>query len=73
MRCAICYRKADKEYCVFHDSAYKNIIQAYEKWNSSKAIAWTNYLKEIIENPNSGQWAIEVCRYLLSKEPSRPS
>ena len=71
MQCTTCYRKTDTEYCALHDGAYKNVIQAYTKWNFSKTIGWTDYLKKIIDNRNSGQWAIEVCRHLLSQEQAK--
>lgn len=71
MQCAICYRKADNEYCLLHDAAFVNIVQAYQKWNSSKAIGWLDYLRGIMDNPNSGLWVVEVCRYLLSGEQAK--
>jgi hypothetical protein len=68
MQCAVCYRKAENEYCYLHEEAFKNILSAYQKWNSSKTITWPDYLKKIRENPSSGQWVIEVCGYILGKE-----
>ena len=67
-RCAICHRNATNEYCGLHETAYKNIVQTYEKWKCSKAMSWKDYLKNVKNNPNSGLWVIEVCEYLLSKE-----
>jgi len=67
-RCAICYRKANNEYCNFHDVAYKNIIQAFEKWKSSKTISWEEYLNNLKNKSNSGIWVKEICNYLLSKK-----
>lgn len=67
-QCAICYRKASKEYCSLHEIACKNIVQVYEKWRSSKALTWKDYLRSVKNNSNSGLWVVEVCEYLLSKE-----
>ena len=68
MTCVICYRKSKNEYCSLHETAYRNIIQAYEKWKSSKNLTWKDYLRNLRDNPNSGSWVTEVCSYLLSKE-----
>jgi hypothetical protein len=68
MQCAVCYRKTENEYCNLHEEAYKNTIQAYQKWNAAKPITWSDYLKKIIANQNSGLWVIEVCRHLLTRE-----
>ncbi len=73
MQCQICYRKADNKYCPLHNSAYTNIVQAYSKWNSSKIITWTDFLKKVIDNSNSGLWVIDVCKHLLSKEQLKSS
>ena len=72
IQCAVCYRTAENEYCNLHDAAYRNILQAYQQWKNSKTITWPAYLKQVMENPNSGQWAIEVCRHLLSKGQDAP-
>ncbi|MDQ1278964.1 MAG: hypothetical protein QG670_224 [Thermoproteota archaeon] len=66
--CPICDRKAEGEYCNLHETAYKNIVQMFEKWQSSKGIDWKEYLGRIEVNPNSGSWVLEVCKYLLSRE-----
>lgn len=67
-RCVVCDRKTSGEYCSLHEAAYKNVVQTYEKWKSSKDIGWKEYLRSVKENPNSGSWVIEVCGHLLSRE-----
>ena len=68
MQCTLCYRKTNNEYCTLHDKAYRNVVKSYQQWTLAKTITWTDYLKKIIDNQNSGFWVIEVCKYILSKE-----
>ncbi|MFQ6075715.1 MAG: hypothetical protein ACE5Z5_06240 [Candidatus Bathyarchaeia archaeon] len=67
MRCAVCGRRAEEEYCSIHKGAYKNVLRSYEEWKRAMDVGWEEYLKMLTENPNTGLWALEVCQHLTSK------
>ncbi len=66
MKCKICDREAEGEYCDYHGKAYSNIKQQFEKWKIALGLSWEEYLREVIQNENTGVWAKEVAGYLLS-------
>lgn len=66
MRCKICDRKSEDEYCDYHGKAYSNIERKFEKWSRALGLSWEEYLREIIRNEYTGIWAKEVADYLLS-------
>lgn len=64
MKCKICNREADKEYCEVHMKAYENIVKKYDSWEKALEISWKEYLSEIAKNPFTGEWAKEVAQHL---------
>jgi hypothetical protein len=65
LKCKICSREALKSgYCEFHSKAYENIVKRYEGWKNALAISWKEYLREIVKNPLTGEWAKEVAKHL---------
>ncbi len=68
MKCEICGREANSQFCEFHKKAYENLVEKYEAWNKALKITWTEYLKEILRNPNAGLWVKEVAKQMLSHE-----
>lgn len=67
MQCPVCGRRAEEEYCPIHKVAHENILRSYEEWKRAMDIGWEEYLKMLMENPNTGLWALEVCRHLTSE------
>ncbi len=68
MECAICGRRSERRYCHLHDKAYENLVKGFEVWKSAMDIGWSDYLKRVAENQNTGRWVAEVCKDLLSRE-----
>jgi len=73
MTCPICSRGTQESYCDFHRMAHDNLTKAYVEWRDAMNITWEEYLKIVADNPNTGQWAIEVARDLLGKGVERPA
>ncbi|MFQ6095804.1 MAG: hypothetical protein ACE5NN_06640 [Candidatus Bathyarchaeia archaeon] len=67
MTCEICGREAASRFCELHETAHKNLLERYEDWKKALNITWTEYLNEVLKNPNTGVWAKEVAQRLLSQ------
>ncbi len=67
MKCKLCDKKANGEYCRFHKRAYDNILDKYALWKSTMKISWIEYLREVIKNKYSGSWVKDVAEDLLQK------
>ena len=68
MKCKVCDRKAQNEYCELHEKAYANITQKFEIWKNAADVSWQQYLNELVKNPFTGVWAKEVAEQLISKK-----
>jgi len=71
LKCKICGRKAESEFCNLHRKAYENLLEKYDEWREAMGISWEEYLKEIIENPFTGIWVKEVAQFLMSSKKGR--
>ena len=74
--CSLCWREAAEgsEYCPYHLEAYRRLQEAYEEWRRALEMGWEEYLREISENPETGEWAREVALSLLGDpKPLSPS
>ncbi|WXG40632.1 MAG: hypothetical protein WED07_07530 [Candidatus Freyarchaeum deiterrae] len=69
MKCPICNLNKYEEfdYCENHQSAYLKLMERYNDWKKAINITWQEYLKKIIENENTGEWAREVATHLLDE------
>ena len=67
MKCKICKRKAESEFCKFHKISFENLVKKFEEWRKSMDISWLEYLRMLQNNPYTGVWVKEVIQYLLSK------
>jgi len=67
MKCKICERKAESEFCKFHKISFENLVKKFEEWKKSMDISWLEYLRMLQNNPYTGVWVKEVIQYLLSK------
>lgn len=68
MKCKVCNRKAENEYCELHKTAYANIMQKFEIWKNAAGVSWEQYLNELVKNPFTGIWAKEVSEHLLKEK-----
>ena len=67
MKCKICERKAESEFCKFHKISFENLVKKFEEWRKSMDVSWLEYLRMLQNNPYTGVWVKEVIQYLLSK------
>lgn len=65
MKCKVCSREAQTEYCELHKKAYANIMQKFETWKNAAEVSWEQYLNELVKNPFTGAWVKEVAQHLL--------
>ncbi len=66
MKCEICGRDAESEFCELHMRAHENLRERYEAWRSAMDIGWREYLEEVLKNPYTGLWVKEVAQHLLN-------
>jgi len=71
MRCEICGREDYSQYCDLHKKAYENLVDNYDVWKKASKVTWTEYLNEVLKNPNTGLWVKEVAQRLLSSGSSK--
>jgi len=66
-RCRLCGRGRNDAsvYCSFHQRAHAGLADAFERWRTALDIDWIEFLKEVRENPGTGEWAAEVAEDLL--------
>ncbi len=67
MKCKICGRNAESEFCSFHKEAFENLRSKFEEWKKSMNISWMEYLRMLEDNPYTGIWVKEIIQYLLSQ------
>ncbi|MGQ9720624.1 MAG: hypothetical protein ACUVXA_04785 [Candidatus Jordarchaeum sp.] len=69
MKCPICNLNGYEEsgYCENHQSAYFNLKEKFDDWKKSMNVSWQEYLKKVIENENTGEWAREVAIHILEE------
>jgi hypothetical protein len=68
MKCKVCKRETESNFCELHDKAYRNIIKEYDVWKKTSDVSWKEYLSEIANNSYTGLWAKEVTEYLMKSE-----
>ena len=56
MKCLVCDREAKEKYCMFHEAAYRNVVQKFETWKQATGASWKEYLKALVENAYTGYW-----------------
>lgn len=68
MKCKVCERETENEYCELHEKAYRNILREYDVWKKASDASWKQYLSELVKNPYTGVWAREVAEHLTKSE-----
>src|SRR5512136_919485 len=64
MSCPICQAPSRNRFCQAHETAYRNILGAYEAWREAIEIPWNRYLEDVVKNPYTGRWARDTCLFL---------
>ncbi len=68
MSCSVCDGNVSGlVFCERHETAYKNIKEAFNNWRRAMDIEWMDYLKRIVENEFTGRWVREVAEFLIKK------
>jgi len=67
LKCKVCEREVENEYCELHEKAYRNILREYDVWKKASDVSWKQYLSELVKNPYTGVWAKEVAESLVSE------
>jgi recombinational DNA repair protein RecR len=74
MTCLVCNQETEPkeaEYCLVHQRAFENLIQAFEKWDVAyENLTLPEYLQRVQKVPGIGPKAKEIARFLF-ENPSR--
>lgn len=69
MKCRLCERHSEGELCRYHREAKVRLESAYGYWNEAYgSLTWKEYLGRVSKNGETGQWAAEVAKMMLSEE-----
>ncbi|WP_309492472.1 hypothetical protein [Candidatus Hecatella orcuttiae] len=71
-KCPACSREAlpEDSYCDRHSLAYRNLKETFKQWQAAMEVDWETYLREVMNNPNTGSWVKEVAAHVLQKKKS---
>ena len=65
MKCPLCEREADGEFCSYHGAARERVEAAYPLWvRAYGGVDWKDFLDSVKRNPQTGQWARETAEFL---------
>jgi hypothetical protein len=74
MTCPVCNQETElkeAEYCLAHQRAFENLMQAFEKWDVAYGnLTLPKYLQRVQKVPGIGPKAKEIARFLF-ENPSR--
>ncbi|MHA2059197.1 MAG: hypothetical protein ACW976_00240 [Candidatus Ranarchaeia archaeon] len=64
MKCAVCDQLVTTgSWCERHAVTAKTLAEHYPLWVKAYGdLSWEDYLHQIIGNPNTGSWVIEVAK-----------
>jgi hypothetical protein len=70
-QCRICGRNLSSErFCGYHETAYQNVRESFNEWESRAGATWTEYLDRVSQLEETGAWVIEVIEYLMREDDS---
>ena len=74
MRCRLCEREAAVDLCHYHSEAKRRVEEAFQHWKAAYGtLEWNEYLERIIQNPETGQWAAEVAKWMRDSPEGGPA
>jgi hypothetical protein len=64
-KCAICNRLQveGSQYCRYHEQSYTKLLSTYRQWKNALDLTWSQYLHEIINHKETGEWARQVAAH----------
>lgn len=72
MKCRLCERQAEDALCQYHGEARARVESAYGGWSEAYgSMSRTDYLEAVVKNAETGKWAAEVARMMLSEARAR--
>ncbi len=66
--CPICGREREDQFCVYHQTAFNNLKENYEKWKTSAGLEWDTYLEKIASLEETGRWVVEVIEFITQQD-----
>jgi hypothetical protein len=68
-RCSLCHREGvEGGYCGYHRVAHAHLVGAYKVWEKSVEVSWKEFLDDVIEAKETGEWVKDIAQDLLSTE-----
>jgi hypothetical protein len=68
VKCRLCEREAEDGFCRYHREAKANLEGAYQYWvEAYGTLGRQDYLRRVARNPETGVWAAEVARMMLTE------
>jgi hypothetical protein len=68
VKCRLCERQAEDSLCLYHKEARRKVESAYHRWlEAYGAISRAEYLRRIVENSETGEWAADIAKMMLSE------
>lgn len=62
--CPICGRDKQDEFCAYHQTAFHNLKEMHEKWETAAGLSWKDYLGKISDIEDTGRWIREVIEFI---------
>jgi len=70
-KCHICGRALSSvQFCEYHEAAFANLKESFEKWKTANKVTWSEYLDQVIQLENTGRWVVEVIDFLKKQDDS---
>jgi hypothetical protein len=66
--CPICSRDREEQFCAYHQTAFTNLKESYEKWKTSAGLEWDAYLEKIASLEETGRWIVEVIEFITQQD-----
>ena len=65
MKCPLCSRDTEGEFCLYHAAAKEKVEAVYPLWVKAYGrITWKDYLDSVKRNPQTGLLAKEIEEFL---------
>jgi hypothetical protein len=56
------------QYCRYHEISYERLLSTYRKWKIALDVTWSEYLKEVIDRKETGEWVKQVAHHQYGKK-----
>ena len=66
--CPICGRNLQEKFCVYHQTAFRNMKEMYSEWETAADLSWEEYLDRISDLEDTGRWIREVIEFITQQD-----